>query len=69
MKDNIENLIRNVHAHLSKRLLEDKKLNRESLFEEDLANVMIGAYYNTLSLDEKSIYSKEQLIIELKRLI
>ena len=68
MNDNIENLIRNVHAHLSKRLIEEKKLNRESLFEDDLANTMISAYYSTLSPDEKSNYSKEQLIIELKKL-
>lgn len=69
MNNNIEQLIRNVHAHLSKRLTENKNLNRESLFKDELANATINAYYDiSVSSDEKSVYSKEDLINELKKL-
>lgn len=69
MNNNIEQLIRNVHAHLSKRLTENKKLNKETLFEDNLAIATINAYYEfSLGLDEKLIYSKEDFVLNLKNL-
>jgi hypothetical protein len=69
MDNNIEQLIRNVHAHLSKRLTENKNLNKETLFEDDIANATINAYYNiSLCSDEKLIYSKEDFIVDLMKL-
>jgi hypothetical protein len=69
MNNNIEQLIRNVHAHLSKRLTENKKLNKETLFEDNLAIATIDAYYEfSLGSDEKLIYSKEDFVLNLKNL-
>jgi hypothetical protein len=69
MNNNIEQLIRNVHAHLSKRLTENKKLNKETLFKDDIAEITIKAYYeNSLNSEDKLVYSLEELIINLKKL-
>jgi hypothetical protein len=65
----IQQLIRNLHVHLTSRLNEDKRLNKETLFYDPLANAIIDSYFETsLSLEEKSAYSKEALISELKDL-
>jgi hypothetical protein len=66
MNNNIEQLIRNLHAHLSKRLIENKNLSKETLFQEALSNTIINAYYlDTLSNEDKSNYSIENLRTDL----
>ena len=69
MNNNIEQVIRNIHAHLAKRLTEDISLSKETLFEDNLAIAIINAYYSDiLNDDEKLLYTIENLFSDLKDL-
>jgi hypothetical protein len=69
MNNNIEQTIKNLHAFINDRLNQDKKLTKDTLFDDSLVNTMINAYYETdLNSEEKLIYSKSDLIKDVNKL-
>jgi hypothetical protein len=69
MNDNIQQIIKNLHALINDRLGQDRNLTKEILFIDPFVNKMIDAYYDTdLTTDEKLTYSKSELIKEIDKL-
>ncbi|MFM2393170.1 MAG: hypothetical protein RLZZ546_1152, partial [Bacteroidota bacterium] len=69
MNNNIEQVVKNLHAYINDRLNQNKKLTKHNLFDDVLVKTIIEAYYeNELSIDEKYKYSKSELIIDIKKL-
>jgi hypothetical protein len=69
MNNNIEQVVKNLHAYINDRLNQNKKLTKDNLFDDVLVKTIIEAYYeNELSNDEKNKYSKLELINDIKKL-
>lgn len=69
MNNNIEQVIKNLHAYINDRLNQNKKLTKETLFDDTLVKTIIDAYYeNDLTNEDKNKYSKSELINDIKKL-
>ena len=69
MNNNIEQVIKNLHAYINDRFHQNKKLTKDTLFDDTLVKTIIDAYYETdLTNEEKDKYSKSELISDIKKL-
>ena len=69
MNNKIEQTIKNLHAFINDRLNQDSNLTKESIFKDPFVNKLIDVYYDDdLSNEDKSIYSRENLLADLDKL-